>query len=814
MDDLRHAFRSLRKQPGFTAVAVLTLAFGIGVNISLFAMVSAFFLQPLPIKDADRLVLLMQRGDVLNVPYGHSYPDYLDYRRSATLVSDLVAYMPTPVHMSIRGQTPQRTWIEIVSPNYFALADVSPAFGEFPRPDPNDRRGGEPMLVLSYRYWQRRFGGNPAIVGQPITLNGKTFTVIGIAPASFTGLSWAMAVSAWVPSGAMGHLMEGGDAFRENRGASAFRLIGRLLPGATLDAARAEVEIVAKRLASSYPAEHKGSRVLLIPENRARPDPSVAAFLPIFAVVFGAMVGLVLVIACANVANLMLSRTLARQRDFVIRSALGAGRFRLIRLQMVESLVLAAIAGILGFLLAHWAGQVIAGLVPAGDIPVNETRAWDSRVSAFTVLVSGLAGVGAGLWPARTATRFNLVESLKDGGAEGTPRHTLRNLLVIAQVAMSLVVLISAGLFLHSLRQMQNLALGFRPEGLFMLSVDLGLQQYSGDRGRRFLEELIRRAEALPDVRSATVAVHVPFDYQVQFTEVASGGDIPGSKDNYISVPFNVVGPGFFATTGTAVARGRGFDRSDGERSRRVAIVNETMARKLWPNEDAIGRAFRFGRQGEWIEVVGVARDGKYVMLAEESRPYFYLPLSQRYRSPSTIIVRSASDPAALAVPLQRLINDMDPDLPVFNVRTMERHVRDSVFGLMPLRVGAAMAAVQGVIGLLLAVTGLYAVVSYAVTRRTREIGVRIALGAERRDVLRLVVREGMRLSLVGLGIGLVMALVVGFVLSRVLYGLRPLDIAVFASVTMLLVAVSAVACYLPARHATDVDPLVALRYE
>jgi predicted permease len=815
MEDLRQAMRGLRKQPGFTVVAILTLAFGIGVNASLFSLVSAFFLQPLPVEDPRQLVMLLQRGDVLNVPYGYSYPDYRDFRREVTVFSDLVAYMPTPVHISARGQAAERTWIEVVSPNYFTLARVSPLFGEFPRLDAAEGTGTAPTVVLSYRYWQRRFGGNPGLIGKAITLNGKSFTVTGIAPASFTGLSWAMAVSAFVPSGSLGTLMDNGDAFLENRGAAAWRLMGRLVPGATLQTARAEVEVIAQRLVSAYPAEHKGSRAMLIPENHARPDPSVAGFLPVFAAVFAAMVALVLLIACANVANLMLSRAAARQRDLVIRSALGASRFRLVRLQIVESLVLAAGAAVLGILLARWAGQALAAFAPAGDIPVNQDHPWDWRIYAFTLAISAVAGVAAGLWPARSATRFDIVESLKQGGsAAGAPRHVLRNLLVIGQVTMSLVVLVGAGLFLHSLRQMQHVALGFKPDGLLMLSVDLGLQQYSDERALRLLEDLVARAEALPGVESATLAVHVPFDYGMQFTDVATGEDIPGSKDRYVSVAFNVVGPRFFQTTGSHLIRGRAFDGRDDRRSRRVAVANETMAGRLWPGRDPIGQRFRFGRDGGWIDVVGVAGDGKYVMLGEAPRPYFYLPLAQEYRSPTTIVVRSVSNPAALANPMRRLLSEMDADLPVFNVRTMDEHIRDSAFGLMPLRAAASMAGVQGVIGLFLAVMGLYAVVSYAVTRRTREIGVRMALGADRRDILRLVVREGMRLSLVGVTVGFVLALGMGLVLSSVLYGVSPFDLEVAGSVTGLLLVVSALACYVPARRATRVDPLVALRQE
>jgi predicted permease len=573
--------------------------------------------------------------------------------------------------------------------------------------------------------------------------------------------------------------------------------------------------VVAHRLATDHPNEHKGARALLIPENRARPDPSLADFLPIFAVVFAGMVGLVLFIACANVANLMLSRALVRQRELVIRSALGASRFRLVRLQVVESLVLALLAGALALIVARWTGEALAGFTPAGDIPVNTDHPWDWRVYAFTFLVSIVAGVGTGLWPALKASRAELTQVLKEGGGRVSPgRHRLRNALVMGQVTLSLVVLISAGLFVHSLQELGALPLGFRSEGLLMASLDLGLQRYGDERGRQFVERLVERTEALPGVSSASLTLHVPLDYGIQISEVAIDGDIAGSKDGYVSNAYSVVGPRFFETAGIALQRGRAFERNDNQGSRPVAVVNGVMARTLWPGQDAVGKRFRFGRNGDWTSVVGVAADGKYVMLAEEPRTYFYLPLDQHYRSPITLIVRGASDPSALVKPLQDLLRELDPDLPIFNLRTMERHIRESVFGLMPLRMGATMAAVQGLLGLFLAVMGLYAVVSYAVTQRTHEIGVRMALGAEPGDVLRLVVREGMRLTSVGVAIGLLVAFGVGFGLSRVLYGVSAVDAGVMAGVTALLVGVAGLACYLPARRATRVDPVVALRYE
>jgi predicted permease len=814
-DDLRQALRSISKQPGFTAVAILTLAFGIGVNTTIFSIVSGLFLQPLHAKAPEQLVVVMQRGQIINVPYGYSYPDYLDFRKSVSAFDDMAAFMPTPVHVSTNGQAAERTWIEVVSPNYFELAGVTAAFGELLRAGVGESKGAAPVIVLSHRYWERRFGGNPAIVGQPIKLNGQSFTVIGIAPASFTGLSWAMAVSGFVPSGALGTLMRDGDAFRENRGAPGFRLMGRLAPGKTVSDARAEINVVAGRLATTFPTEHEGSRPIVVAESRARPDPTMAEVVPVIAAVFVVMVSLVLFIACANVANLMIARALERQRDLVIRSALGASRYRLVRYQIIEGLVLAAIAGAVGLVLAHIAGNLLQTFTPSGDMPVNDDQPSDWRVYVFTFVVSAIAGVATAIWPARQASRFNLVESLKDGArGAGTAKHRLRNLLVVGQVALSLIVLASAGLFVHSLTMMRNLALGFRTAGVLTMSVDLGLQQYTESRGRQFIDDVLQKSEALPGVASATVAAHVPLAYGLQVSDVGIDGPIAGTKDGYLSIAYNAVGPRFLETTGARLLKGRGLERTDSPDGRRVGLVNETMARTLWPGQDAIGKRFRLGRDAEWFEVVGIVEDGKYVTLGEQPRPYFYVPIAQRYLTPFTLIVRARTDPAPLVSPLRRVVRDVDSDLPVFDVRTMEAHVRESVFGLMPLRMGAYIAGAQGLVGLFLAVMGLYAVVSYAVMRRTREIGIRMALGAESRDVLRLVVRDGLRLTAIGVGFGLLGATAVGLILSRVLYGVQPMDAGVYVGVTLLLLAVAALACYVPARRATRVDPLIALRSE
>jgi len=542
----------------------------------------------------------------------------------------------------------------------------------------------------------------------------------------------------------------------------------------------------------------------------------MADFMPVFAVAFTGMVGLVLFIACFNVANLILARSVDRQRDLVMRSALGASRRRLIRLQVMESLILAFLAGAFGLLLSRAVGGVLAGFAPTGgDIPVKTDHGFDWRIYAFTVLVSAIAGIGTGLWPALHASRFELSSALKETGTGfGSARHRFRNLLVMGQVTLSLVVLIFAGLFLRSLDEMKGLSMGFRTENLLMLSLDVGRQQYDATRAREFQRQLEERVEALPGVTGASWTLHVPFDYGIQIRDVTVEGGVPGSEDGYVPDAYTVVGHDFIETVGVLLREGRGLRETDDEDAPKVAVVNRAMAEQLWPDGDAVGKRFRFGRDGDWIEVVGVAADGRYVMLAEPKRPYFYLPLGQHDSSAMTLVVHTATEPTALTTAVRQEVAALDPDLPIYNVKSMDEHINTSVFGLMPLRMGAFLASLQGMVGLLLAVMGLYAVVSYSVSQRTREIGLRMALGARRTQVLRLVARQGIVFTAVGILVGLVIAVGVGLVLSQVLFGVKPVDLGVYGAVTGLLVLVAAVACYLPARRATRVDPMEALRCE
>ena len=817
LQDLRFAIRQWFKFPGFTLAAVLTLAFGIGVNTQIFSLVNLFFLKPLPFQGADRLALVLQRNDLWNMPHGLSFLDFKDFRSQNQAFADLIAYSFNPVHVSTAGQIPDRTWIEIVTPNAFTVFGVQAALGRMLVPADGEEAATESAAVLSFDYWKSRFGGDPGIVGRAITLNDKPFTVVGVAPEGFNGFSWGLAMKVFVPTGAGCSLMPDGGQALTQRWSQNWRILGRLKPGATIQSAHAEADVIGRKLTQDFPEEHKGCRFLVIPEMRARPDPTFADFTPVLIAVFTGMVGLVLFIACANVANLMMARVLSRQREMVVRSVLGASRWRLIRQMLVESLLFAALAGMLGYLLADWAGEILRRLAPvSSDIPMAPSfpPGWSNYL--FTAAISLVAGLATGLVPALRASRVDLNAGLKEGGNRGTPgRHRLRNLLVVGQVTVSLVVLICAGMFLRSLQRVRNLDLGFRSDHLLALSMDLGLQGYNEDRGQIFCRELLDRLRALPGVEGAGLTRQLPFDSMgMQIREVYPENPPPQLKEGSATLSLTSVDPGYLSMIGTRLLRGRQLTPADTASTPQVAVINEAMASLCWPGQDPLGRRFHLWRDGPLVEVVGVAVTGKYLMLAEAPRPFAFRPLAQSYGAPITLVVRTAGDPTGLMSAVRATVAALDPHLPVYSVRTMDEHLRSSVFALMPLRIGAVLTGIQGLIGLLLAVMGLYAVVSFGVTQRIQEIGIRMALGADRRAVLGLVLRDGMRLTFVGLGAGLMISFGFGLILSHVLYGVSPTDPVVFIGITALLVATTLGACYWPARRAMRLDPAVSLRRE
>jgi predicted permease len=810
----------LVKAPGFTLVVVLTLAFGVAVNANIFGLFGSLFLRPLPVAEADRLALVVERVSGWNMLQNISFPDFKDYRARTTSFSSMMAYTYEAAHLSSEGRSPERAWIQVVTPNVFGALGVPAALGRTLVPADGEDKGGQAVAVLTYRYWQNHFGGDPTLVGRTILLNGRPFLVVGVAREKFDGFSLMLEMSAFVPTGAMDTLSPGGARQLESRGFTAWYVLGKLKPGASFATASAELQVLGKQLVQEYPDSHKRpeSTVMALPETRARPDPAISDFTLVFAVLFLGLVSLVLLIACANVANLMLARALTRQPEFTLRAALGASRWRLIRPVLTESLLLAAVAGVVGWAISAWIGGLVMRFAFAFDsgFPLNIEYQPALRDYLFTAAISLLAAGISSLVPALRASRVDLVESMK--GAAGNRvtggQHRLRDLLVVGQVVFSLVVLVGAGLFLQSLHRVRSIHLGFRTDRLLMLSYDLGLQGYTDQRGQEFSRQLLEKVRALPGVEAAGLTQHVPFDYSAWGRDIWPENPPARMKDGNTSVLYDRVDSGFIPMLGLRMVRGRTLGETDTASTARVTVINQALADLCWPGENPIGKRLRWTRDGPWVEVVGVTETAKYQMLSESPRPYLYLPLQQDYSAPLALMVRGRVDPQSLAGDLRAAVQSLDPHLPVYSVRTMDHLLENSFFARLPMRLGATLAAFQGAIGLLLAVLGLYTVVAYGVSRRTREIGIRMALGADARAVVRLVVREGLRLTAVGIIAGLALAGGLGLGLSKILYGIGAIDPIVFGGVTLLLLVTAGVACFLPARRATRVNPTEALRTE
>jgi predicted permease len=823
LQDLRYAVRMLAKSPGFTVVAVLTLALGLSVNIIVFSIVSTMFFRPLPVRNPEQLVLVLQKTPEWPMPHGNSWLEYQDFKRRVDAFTDMLALFFMPAHVSAPAKHPDRTWIEAVSGNYFSMLGIEAARGRLFLPGEGEKPGADPILVLSHHYWQAKLGGDPSIVGKTIHLNGHPFTVIGVTPAEFGSAQWGLAPGAFVPATMLEQLYDGiGNPLNDRRWA-AFKLMARLKPGVSIGQAGMAVEAVARQFAAENPEAYKGMSTLVLSERRCRPEPSFSAFMPFVASVFMAMMSLILFIACANVANLMYSRALSRQREMGIRSSIGATRWQMIRQVLVESVLLAVLAGIAGLVLARWSGGLLETLTPQGDIPVRMDSRWDWNVMVFTILASIMAGVLTGIAPALRCTKLNVQSIIKEGSGAvlASGRHLVRSGLVVSQVASCLVALVCGGLFLESLRRTAAIDLGFSSENLMMASIDLGLQGYEEPRGRQFQRQLVERIRALPGVRSAALASGVPFDpssgIMVSHRVGAEGQVLPESRpgqDGYSAAALLAVDENYFDAMGVALLRGRTFTSQDDESASAVAIVNQTMARKLWPDQDAIGKRFRSDIRGSHVQVVGIVRDGKYRWLSEGPLAFFYVPLAQDYTPAVTLHVRTLSDPLALTPSIRGVLRSLDPNLPIYNIRSMQEHLRQSAFALMPLLMATSLATVQGVVGLFLAVLGIYGVVAYAAGRRTREIGIRIALGALPHNVLMMTVRDGLRLTAIGMGIGLLVALGLARLLAILLYGLNPMSLPVFAAAIVTMATMALFASWLPARRAARVDPMEALRCE
>jgi macrolide transport system ATP-binding/permease protein len=814
--DVKFGWRMLARNPGFTAVAVTVLALGIGANAAIFSGLNGLFLRPLPVHDPGQLVEFAfgQKGAIGE--FNFSYPDFRDVRNQGRGFARLFAYAVGYDGFS-DGRRADRIVTSFVTGSYFTMLGIKPVLGRLILPSEGQATGYNPVLVLGYSYWQSRFAGDPRVIGKQVSVDGRTVTIVGVAPKGFRGLLSVVDMQAYLPLNMYG--IEGHTHWNQQRDTHVLYVLGRLNPGVTLPQARASLSVIGSHLSSDYPATDAGAMLRVFPQKEARlnPEPEPGHYTrELIAVgLFLGLAALLLLLACFNVANILLVRATAREHEMAVRSALGAGGGRLRRQVLTESLLLAFLGGGAGILLGSWASSFLASIRLNVGIPYQLDFGFDGRVVAYALAAAVLAGIVLGIVPAIRASRAIPVNALHEGGRTiAAGRHRLRNVLVGAQVAASIVLLIVAGLFARSLESVQHIDLGFNPHHVLNLSMDPAEVGYNKVQGQQFFREVLRRVGALPGVQSASLAYCVPLGVHENDDAIYIEGQPPVPGRPATRLFDNEVSPGYFETMQIPILRGRAFTDADKESAPRVAVINQAMARRFWPDEDPIGKRFKLWSESDpWTTVVGVAKDGKYRSVLGSTPPYFYLPLDQGYDNRQTLQVRTAQAPEAMAREVERQVHDLAADLPVFDVQTMEQAL-DTPFGLLDFDLGAGIAAALGVLGLVLAVVGVYGVVSYAASRRTHEIGIRMALGAQSADIRQMVFSQGMSIVGVGVLVGLLAACAAARLFSGFLFGVSLYDPPAFAGAAILLAVVALLACYLPARRATKVDPMVALRHE
>jgi predicted permease len=809
--ELGLAARGLNRSRGFTAVAVLTLALSIGANTTIFTWASAVFLEPLPgVADSGRVLVMQQKEPGNNEGYvSLSYPDYRDYRDRNTTLAGLAVTRNVMVALESDGN-PERLYGQIVSGNFFDVLGVRASLGRTFAPEDDRAPGESPVLVISHAFWQRHFGGDPSVVGRAVRLNKQPFTIVGVMPREFRGSSLGLRLDVWVPVMMQG-VVEPGSTRLEERGNRWLEGLGRLGPGVSRETAQAELTQIAAQIGAERKTEGgRGRSVGLFPIARS-PRGGGAVLGPVM-LVLASVVGLVLLIACANVANLLLTRAVAREREMAVRLSLGARRRDLVRQLLVESLLLAALGGGLGVLLASWGEYALQAMLPPTDYPLGLAVGLNGRALVFTLAVTTIAGLLFGLVPALQATRGTTSGALREGSgavAGGRRRQRLRNALVVTQVAASVLLLVTAGLFLRSLDKVRSFDLGLDPKGVSLASVDLVSSGYDATRGTAFYRSLLERARALPGVGSVSLVRRVPLGLGGSSSTTLEIEGYEAPKDDPAWGYVNNVGPDFLRTLGIRLVDGREFSVEDDGARPGVIIVNQTMARRYWADGKAVGHRVRLDES--WATVVGVARDTPFTSVQEPPGPTFYVPILQRYRPDATVLLRAQGDTAAYSTALVGAIHALDPSLAVFGLRSLEDHVQASAFRQ---RLGSQVLGAFGLLGLALAMLGLYGVLAFSVAQRTREMGIRTALGASVATLLRLVLHEGLRLAVLGVVLGAGLALAVGRLFSGLLVGVSPVDPATFAVTIGSLLLAASLACAVPARRATRVDPAVALRHE
>ncbi|HEY3040830.1 MAG TPA: ABC transporter permease [Pyrinomonadaceae bacterium] len=800
--DLRFSIRSILKRPALTIIAIVTLAIGIGANSAIFSLVNALLLKPLPFADPDRIVALWDKVPSRGVERNEvAVANYLDWRAQNKTLEQLGIYRWWSTNLT-GADSPERVQGFQVTPNFLDIVGVQPLLGRGFSPE-EDQPGKDAVALLTYSLWQRRFGADQNIVNKTISTNGVTRTVIGVMPPDF---NYPKGAEIYAPLAIMPELAR-------SRGSHAYLGIGRLKSGVSLQGAQAEFDTIARQLEKQYPETNTGRGVVIYPIL----EDTVRMYSTALWVMMGA-VGFVLLIGCANVANLMLARASGRQREIALRTALGASRWRIVRQLLTESVLLGLAGGALGVLIAYWSVDLIRSANP-GEA-ARFAAGWSHLginlpVLTFTLLLSVLSGVLFGLAPAWQLSRSDLNSALKEGARQATSSsHRLRGLLVVSEVALSLMLLVSAGLLIRSFLQLVKTNPGFNSDNLLTMNLVLPAAKYKDEPQRAvFYSELLRRVTELPGIASAAAINHLPLGGSNSSTSFLVEGLAEPPRGQEFLGRYRVCTPNYFETMGIAVLKGRGFTEQDKAGSQAVVVVNETLARKYWPNTDPIGKRMRYTgplQENPWMQVVGVVQDVKHEMTLPITED-FYVPHAQDAWSSMVLVAKTKVEPAAMAAPIRQQVLALDKDQPVFDVHTM-REVRAISLALYSF--SSVMLSIFAGVALLLAAIGIYGVMFYAVMQRTQEIGIRMALGARALDVLKLVVKNGMSLALIGVVAGLAGAYALTRLLASLLFGVTPTDIVTFSTVTLGLLLVALLACYIPARRATKVDPLVALRYE
>jgi putative ABC transport system permease protein len=807
LQDLRFGIRTLVKSPGFAIVALLTLALGIGANSAIFSVVNAILLRPLAYKNPDQLVLINHNYQKINLKASVSAFGYAHYRDNAKSFESLAALTGWAANLTGEGE-PERLTGQVVTANFFQMLGSQAAMGRTCAPG-EDQEGKNRVLVLSYGFWQRRFGGDPNILNKQLTLNGENYTVVGVMPQGFQfGREVGQVNDLWSPIVFTPQQLSSNSITNEF-----LNVLGRLRPGVTQQQAQAEMSNIAANLRQQYmPGADATNWDLLLTSFRELVVGDIRLMLWIVMLV----VGFVLLIACANVANLLLARAASRQKEIAIRTALGAGRWRVIRQLLTESVLLSVVGGAIGLLIGYWGVKALVGL-NADRIPRANEISLDWRVLLFTFGVAILTGILFGIVPAIQTAKADLHEALKEGGrsAASTTKQWVRSTLVVVEIAMALAVLVGAGLLVKSFLRVQQVNPGFNPQGLLTMHLSLPASKYQ-DAPRRasFYKQLLSDISTLPGVHSAGAVSVLPLSgsgssgsFRIEGRDVPQGQSLPHGARWAAT-------PGYFKTMGIPIVRGRYFEERDTADSMPVVIIDEALAQKYWPGEDPVGKRITF--QGGpnnpiWREVVGIVGHVKFIDLEGESRAQYYIPHQQISQPGMAVVVRTPGDPNALAGVVHGMVRSADKELPIFRMRTMDQFVADAMaqrrFAMLLIGIFAGLA-------MLLAAVGLYGVMAYSVTQRTHELGLRMALGAQGSDVLKLVVKQGMTLAGAGLALGVAGALALSRLMKTLLFNVSATDPLIFVVIAATLAAVALLACFLPARRATKVDPMVALRYE